>query len=154
MRTVRNVGVVHTKENFAAIRAESLTNKLAEMDAKKALEVNAAGKKGATRRRPGTVHFQRGDFYENNVGRFVSVEANVDPSLVSYTCAPQRAGQRGLPRTSARRSWPTSTTPPATHRRRRAGAVHRPDVVGDYYQYHYQIFRIGNKGDGKPIPPR
>jgi hypothetical protein len=27
-----------------------------------------------------------------------------------------------------------------------------PDVNPDYYQYHYQVFRIGNKGDGGPDP--
>ena len=43
-----DVGVVHNKENFAAIRAESLADKMAEIDAKKALAENAAGRKGAS----------------------------------------------------------------------------------------------------------
>ena len=81
-----DVGVVHSKENFAAIRAESLANKLAEIDAKKALEENAAGRKGASAA-AGSIRAQRADFYENNVGKFLSIEANVDG--VTYTGANQ-----------------------------------------------------------------
>ena len=45
--------------------------------AKDALRENAAGKKGASAA-PGSIRAQRADYFENNVGRFLSIEANVD----------------------------------------------------------------------------
>ena len=89
-----DVGVVHSKENFAAIRAESLANKMAEIDAKKALSENAAGRKGASAA-PGSIRAQRADFYENNVGKFLSIEANVDG--VTYTGAGQQRSTTARP---------------------------------------------------------
>ena len=133
-----DVGVVHSKENFAAIRAESLANKLAEIDAKKALEENAAGRKGASAA-AGSIRAQRADFYENNVGKFLSIEANVDG--VTYTGANQNVYNG--PTVEA--EWFD-----AAGNRLGGGALQPytdPDVTPDYYQYHYQIFRIGNKGD-------
>ena len=65
---------------------ESLANKMAEIDAKKALAENAAGRKGASAA-AGSIRAQRADFYENNVGKFLSIEANVDG--VTYTGASQ-----------------------------------------------------------------
>ena len=32
------------------------------------------------------------------------------------------------------------------------GVYRDPDVNPDYYQYHYTIIRVGNKGDGGPVP--
>ena len=32
------------------------------------------------------------------------------------------------------------------------GVYRDPDVNPDYYQYHYTIVRVGNKGDGGPVP--
>ena len=110
-------------------------------------EDNAAGKAGASAA-PGTVRAQRGDFYENNVGRFISVEANTR-----------------RPRSPARTRTGTgcSYTGPvlvagcydAAGNRMGGGNLTTyidPDVNPDYYQYHYQVFRIGNKGDGGPDP--
>ena len=133
-----DVGVVHSKENFAAIRAESLANKMAEIDAKKALEENAAGRKGASAA-AGSIRAQRADFYENNVGKFLSIEANVDG--VTYTGANQNVY-----------NGPTVMAEwfDAAGNKLGEGALQPytdPDVTPDYYQYHYQIFRIGNKGD-------
>ena len=45
---------------------------------------NAAGKAGPSAA-PGTVRAQRGDFYENNVGRFISIEANTTQASVTCT---------------------------------------------------------------------
>ena len=59
---------------------------MAEIDAKQALEENAAGRKGASAA-AGSIRAQRADFYENNVGKFLSIEANVDG--VTYTGANQ-----------------------------------------------------------------
>ena len=52
--------------------------------------------------------------------------------------------------TTARPSWPSGSTPPATASaaRRTVGVYSDPDVSPDYYQYHYTVFRLGNKGDG------
>ena len=32
------------------------------------------------------------------------------------------------------------------------GVYRDPDVNPDYYQYHYTVFRVGNKGDGGAVP--
>ena len=72
-----NVGVVHDKFNIDRIRAERDAVIAGEVAAKHALTDNAAGKAGPSAA-PGTVRAQRGDFYENNVGRFISIEANTD----------------------------------------------------------------------------
>ena len=75
-----NVGVVHDKYNIDHIRAERDADIAAEVAAKKALKTNAAGKAGPSAA-PGTVRAQRGDFYENNVGRFISIEANTTQAV-------------------------------------------------------------------------
>ena len=74
-----------TSTNFDRIRAERsmALAKQAEIDAEHALRVNAAGARRARAPRRARVRAQRADFYENNVGRFLSIEANVDG--VTYT---------------------------------------------------------------------
>src|SRR3954452_13515128 len=79
-----NVGVVHDKFNLDHIRAERDADIAAETAAKRALTHNAAGKPGPSAA-PGTVRAQRGDFYENNVGRFISIEANTTQAEVTCT---------------------------------------------------------------------
>src|SRR6478672_6964571 len=79
-----NVGVVHDKYNIDRIRAERDADIASEVAAKTALETNAAGKAGPSAA-PGTVRAQRGDFYENNVGRFISIEANTTQAEVTCT---------------------------------------------------------------------
>ena len=79
-----NVGVVHDKYNVDHIRAERDADIAAEVAAKTALETNAAGKAGPSAA-PGTVRAQRADFYENNVGRFISIEANTTQASVTCT---------------------------------------------------------------------
>jgi hypothetical protein len=132
-----NVGVVHDKFNFEHMRAESLAAKQAERDAKAALSAKTA--KSAA---PASVRAQRADQYENNVGKFISIEANTDgvtytgangniyngPTLVAswYDAAGNKMGEGVL-------DDYTDT-----------------DVNPDYYQYHYGVFRIGDKGDSTP----
>src|SRR3954453_16833804 len=78
------VGVVHDKFNVDHIRAERNADIAAEVAAKNALQVNAAGKAGPSAA-PGTVRAQRADFYENNVGRFISIEGNTTEASVTCT---------------------------------------------------------------------
>jgi hypothetical protein len=138
-----NVGVVHSKQNFAAIRAESLRTKQAEIDAKEALRVNKAGKAGASAA-PGSVRVQRAEYYENNVGKFISIEANADG--VSYTGANGNIY-----------NGPTLMAEfyDAAGNRMGGGLLDDytdTDVNPDYYQYHWVLIRYGNKGDNKPVP--
>jgi hypothetical protein len=88
-----NVGVVHDKFNIDHIRAERDADIAAQAAAKKALSGNAAGKAGRSAA-PGTVRAQRGDFYENNVGRFISIEANTTPGRDHLRRPRQRARLR------------------------------------------------------------
>ena len=74
-RGYRAVNVVHDKFNIDRIREERNQSIADEKAAKRALAENAAGKAGKSAA-PGTVRAQRGDFWENNVGRFISIEAN------------------------------------------------------------------------------
>ena len=53
----------------------------------------------------------------------------------------------------ARRSSPSTTTPPATASAAATSACSiDPGVFPDYYQYHFFVFRVGNKGDGGALP--
>ena len=94
---------------------------------------------------------QRADFYENNVGRFISIEANT--TQASVTCTNPSTGS-GCPYTGPvlqAAAYDANNKPIAS------GALRTyldpdPSAAPDYYQYHYEIFRIGNKGDGGPDP--
>src|SRR4051794_10903504 len=145
-----NVGVVHDKYNIDHIRAERDADIASEVAAKTALETNAAGKAGPSAA-PGTVRAQRGDFYENNVGRFISIEANTTQAEV--TCTSPSTGQ-GC-------SYTGPVLQAAAYDAQNRLIVQGPlttyidpdpSEAPDYYQYHYQIFRIGNKGDGGADP--
>ena len=132
-----NVGVVHSKQNFEFIRSTSLAAKQAERDAREALRVNAAGVKGASAA-PGSVRAQRADAYENNVGKFISIEANADG--VTYTGANGNIY-----------SGPTLTASwyDAAGNKMGEGLLDDytdPDVNPDYYQYHYAVFRLPDTG--------
>ena len=90
------------------------------------------------------VRAQRADYFENNVGRFLSIEAShVDglancraardppcPVVVAeyYDAAGNRLGGGNL------------------------GVYYDAGLNPDYYQYHFLIFRVGNKGDGGVLP--
>ena len=137
-----NVGVVHSKQNFERIRADEPGGQ-AGRDATPSARCasNAAGVKGASAA-PGSVRAQRADFYENNVGKFISIEANADG--VTYT------GTNGNIY-----NGPTLTAAwyDAAGNKLGEGVLDDytdTDVTPDYYQYHYGVFRIGNKGDSTP----
>ena len=147
-RGYRAVDVVHDKNNIDEIRAERQQSIDDENAANRALKTNAAGVKGKSAA-PGTVRAQRGDFYENNVGRFISIEANTTEAQI--TCSNPTAG------TGCSYTGPVLTAEwyDAAGNRMGGGNLTTyidPDVNPDYYQYHYQVFRIGDKGDGGPDP--
>ncbi|MDA0172071.1 M14 family zinc carboxypeptidase [Solirubrobacter taibaiensis] len=138
-----NVGVVHDKFNIDGIRAEMAESVAAEEAAKDALADAAAGKSTQSAA-PKSIRAQRADFYENNVGRWLSIEANVDGA--SYTG--NGAGTYVGPTVMA--EWFDAA---GNKMGQGVIAAHPdPDVSPDYYQYHGSAFRIGNKGDGKPDP--
>jgi hypothetical protein len=141
MRGYEPVATIADSNAIDLIRAERNATIEAKQSAERALRVNAAGRRGASAA-PGSVRAQRADYFENNVGRFLSIEANhVDgptlcqtnpqcPLIVAewYDAAGNRIGGGNL------------------------GVYRDTDVNPDYYQYHFSVFRIGNKGDGLPLP--
>jgi Zinc carboxypeptidase/Chitobiase/beta-hexosaminidase C-terminal domain len=144
-----DVGVVHDKYNIDQIRKEIAQDVSNEAAAKLALKTNAAGVKGKSAA-PATVRAQRADFYENNVGRFISVEANTTEAKV--TCATPPFGNCSY-------TGPVLVADVYDAAGRRIGGGNLltyidgdPPATADYYQYHYQIFRLGNKGDGGAEP--
>jgi len=133
-----NVGVIHDKRNHAAIRAETIADKEAEMAAKEALSNPAAAKSAA----PDSIRAQRADRYTNNVGKFISIEANVDG--VTYTGTNQNVY-----------NGPTVVASWYDAQGNKLGEGNLapytdPDVRPNYYQYHYGVFRTGNLGDDTP----
>ena len=102
-------------------------------------------------RRAGTVRAQRADFYENNVGRFISIEANTTQASVTCTNPNTGSGCQYTGPVLQAAAYDANNKPIVQ------GALTTyldpdPSAAPDYYQYHYQIFRIGNKGDGGPDP--
>ena len=123
-----NVGVVHDKYNIDHIRPERDADIAAEVAAKQALAENAAGKAGPSAA-PGTVRAQRGDFYENNVGRFISIEANT--TQASVTCTNPNTGSGCLHRPGA-----------AGGRVRREQQADRPGRADDLHRYRTRQLRL------------
>ena len=134
------VATIADKNQIDLIRAER-DETLAELKAaNRALSVNAAGRRGASAA-PGVVRLQRAEYYSNNVGRWLSIEAAA-PSIV--TCAP------GCTSGTIVAEWYD-----AAGTRMGGGNLVisvDPQLNPDYYQFHTQIFRIGNKGDGGAMP--
>ena len=67
----------------------------------------------------------------------------------------RRAGQlpeRRRRDAPARWSSPSGTTPPATASAAATSASTTTRLIPDYYQYHFPVFRVGNKGDGGVLP--
>jgi hypothetical protein len=145
-----NVGVVHDKFNVDHIRAERDADIADEVAAKRALTANAAGKAGASAA-PGTVRAQRGDFYENNVGRFISIEANTTQAQVTCTNPSTGSGCSYTGPVLRAAAYDTQNRVIAEGPLR-TYIDPDPSQAPDYYQYHYEIFRIGNKGDGAADP--
>jgi hypothetical protein len=146
-RGFRAVATVHDKNNIDRIRAQIADDIADQAAAKRALTTNAAGKAGASAA-PGTVRAQRADFYENNVGRFISIEANTTQAQITCT---------GTTSNTCTYTGPVLTAEWYDAQGNRMGGGNLttyidPDVFPRYYQYHYQVFRIGNKGDGGKDP--
>ncbi len=82
-----DVGVVHDKANFA----DDPRREPRRQDGGDRRQEGARGERGRPSRAPaplpGSIRAQRADFYENSVGKFLSIEANVDG--VTYTGANQ-----------------------------------------------------------------
>ena len=103
------------------IRAETPRERSRSRRRPRALKDNAAGGKG-TSAAPGTVRAQRADFYENNVGRFISIEANTTEAQV--TCTNPTDGRLLVHRPDADGRRLRRHRQP--HRRRQPDDLHRP----------------------------
>jgi hypothetical protein len=143
------VATIADKNAIDAIRADREKTIAAEQAARQALRGSgAAGKRGAksAAAAAGTVRAQRADYFENNVGRFLSIEATT--SLAQVTCdEPFDCNYTGPPIAA---EWYD-----AAGNRLGGGnlvASLDPGVDPNYYQYHFQVFRVGNKGDGGALP--
>ncbi len=136
------VGVISDKFEIDRIRADrnaTLKRLKAANDALRGKGVKAHGKSAT-----GDIHAQRADMWENNVGRFLSIEANAEGAHFTGNGGGTYVG-------------PTVTAEwfDAAGNRLNGGNIGvyvDPDVSPDYYQYHYTVFRIGNKGDGAVVP--
>ena len=141
------VATIADKYAIDRIRAEREASIEAEKAAQRALRVNAAGKKGKSAA-PGTVRAQRADYYENNVGRFLSIEANTTEAEI--TCQNPNGTQCAYTGPQLVAEWFDA----AGNRigGGNLGTYIDTDVNPDYYQYHYSVFRVGDKGDGAVEP--
>ena len=138
------VATIADKNAIDRIRAERNATIAGQQAAERALSANAAGRRGLSAA-PGAVRAQRADYFENNVGRFLSIEATT-----STAWPPADGGDQPA---RARWSSPSGTTPPATASAAATSASTTTTGVNpDYYQYHYPVFRVGNKGDGGALP--
>jgi len=143
------VATIADKNAIDRIRAERETTIAAEEAARRALGGSgAAAKRGSKSAAAagGTVRAQRADYFENNVGRFLSIEATT--SLAQVTCdEPFDCVYTGPPIAA---EWYDA----AGNRLGGGdlGASLDPGVDPNYYQYHFQVFRVGNKGDGGVLP--
>ncbi|HWM11585.1 MAG TPA: M14 family zinc carboxypeptidase [Solirubrobacteraceae bacterium] len=135
------VATIADKNLIDHIRTERNATLEAQRSAERALRVNEAGRRGASAA-AGTIRAQRAEFYSNNVGRWLSIEA-VAESYVTCTSG-------GCTTQPIVAEWYDAAG-------NRIGGGNLivsadPQLNPDYYQFHYQIFRIGNKGDGGPVP--
>jgi hypothetical protein len=142
------VATITDRNAIDEIRAQREKTIAAEQAARGALRGSSAAGRGAKSLAPvgATVRAQRADYFENNVGRFLSIEATT--SLSQVTCdSPFDCAYTGPPIAA---EWYD-----AAGNRLGGGnlvAVLDPGVDPNYYQYHTQVFRLGNKGDGGVMP--
>ena len=86
----------------------------------------------------------RADYFENYAGRYISIEARPsDPS-------PVRADNPIM--TAAWDSGPGTAIGGAGQEGTLTAFIDTDPPDADYYLYHYNIFRVGDLGDGKPMP--
>jgi len=147
-RGYKDVGVIHDKNNIDRIRAETAEKVAEEKAAYRALRTNGAGKtsKGAA---ASTVRAQRADYYENNNGRYISIEGYTTENAI--TCTNPQAGT-GCSYTGPQlvASWYD-----ADGNQLGSGNLNPyidTDTNPDHYQYHLTVYRVGAKGDGLPLP--
>ena len=129
--------MITDKFEIDRIRAER-NKTLAELKAgRDALHDNAAGRKGASAA-PGSIRAQRADYYENNVGRFLSIEANADGASYTGTNGTTYNGPTVMAElydaSGVRGGGVAGAGGPVN-----VGVYRDPDVNPDYYQYHYTI---------------
>ena len=141
------VATITDKNAIDQIRVQREKTIAAEQAARDALRGSGgSAKRGSKSAAAGTVRAQRADYFENNVGRFLSIEATT--SLSQVTCdEPFDCAYSGPPIAA---EWYD-----AAGNRVGGGnlvAVLDPGVDPNYYQYHTQVFRLGNKGDGGVMP--
>jgi hypothetical protein len=139
------VATIIDRNQIDHIRAEREATIAKEAAATRALSANAAGRRGASAA-PGVVRAQRADYFENNVGRFLSIEAT--HAGAQTTCLGQGSPQ--CPVVAA--EWYDA----AGNRLGGAnlGVWYDDRLSPDYYQYHFSVFRVGNKGDGGALPAK
>jgi hypothetical protein len=142
MRGYDPVATIADKNQIDLIRAERNKTISDLRAAERALQ-------GASRRgqsaAPGTVRAQRADYYENNVGRFLSIEGYTTQAQI--TCTGNNCDYTGPPLVADYYD--------AAGNRLGGGTMEEfidPGVFPDYYQYHFFVFRVGNRGDGGALP--
>jgi Zinc carboxypeptidase/Chitobiase/beta-hexosaminidase C-terminal domain len=144
MRGYDPVATIADKNQIDFIRAER-EKTIADLEAaERALSAGAAGR-GSKSLAPGTVRAQRADYYENNVGRFLSIEGFTTQAQI--TCEDDDCDYTGPPLVAEFYD--------AAGNRLGGGTLEEfidPGVFPDYYQYHFFVFRVGDKGDGGALP--
>ena len=142
MRGYDPVATIADKNAIDLIRAERDKTISDLRAAERALR---GGGRGAKSLAPGTVRAQRADYYENNVGRFLSIEGYTTQAQI--TCTGNNCDYTGPPLVAEYYD--------AAGNRLGGGTMDEfidPGVFPDYYQYHFFVFRVGNRGDGGALP--
>ena len=126
-----------TSTTSTRIRAER-NETLAKLKAAPRTRCTATASRRRARARAGDIHAQRADYYENNGGRWLSIEANADGARYTGTRhrdlhRPDRHGR------DLRRGGQQASATPST-----VGIYSDPDVNPRYYQYHTQTVRLGD----------
>ena len=146
MRGYDPVATIADKNAIDRIRAERDKSIADEQAARRALRASGS-RRGAQSLAPGTVRAQRADYYENNVGRFLSIEGYTTEASLSCDEEEEECAYSGPPLVAewygAGGNLLGSTT---------LGQFIDPGVWPWYYQYHYSVLRVGNKGDGGALP--
>ena len=146
MRGYDPVATISDKYAIDHIRAER-EKTIADLEAaERALSGSAAGRRGQSAA-PGTVRAQRADYYENNVGRFLSIEGYTTEAEITCDEEEEECDYTGTPLVAEFYD--------AAGNRLGGGDLEEfidPGVWPWYYQYHFFVFRVGDKDDGGAVP--